>query len=102
MPSVHQPRAPRESVIFDDVLPTDLPEPTLTKNAGIVLARRYLKKDAEGNPTEEPEMMFWRVARTIAGVDEEYGSSETAVGEIWAQAVLRSNGQGRIRTNSPT
>ena len=61
MPSVHKPRPPRESVIFDDVLPTDLPVPTLTGNARIVLALRYLLTDAEGNPTEEAEMMFGRV-----------------------------------------
>ena len=40
MPSVHQPRAAWVSGFFDDVLPTDLPEPTLTENARIVLARR--------------------------------------------------------------
>ena len=49
-----------------DVLPDDLPQADLSENARIVLARRYLKKDERGRPVEEPETMFWRVARVIA------------------------------------
>ena len=101
MPSVHHPRPPRESVIFDDVLPEDLPEPELTENARIVLARRYLKKDSEGNATEEPEMMFWRVARTIAEVDEGYGSSKAAVDDL-ARQFYGLMVKGKFEPNSPT
>lgn len=101
MTRVHEPRPQKESVIFDDVLPDDLPEAELTENARIVLGRRYLKKDADGNPTEEPEVMFWRVARTIADVDSEYGASDSAVDEVARQFFdLMIN--GKFEPNSPT
>jgi ribonucleoside-diphosphate reductase alpha chain len=101
MTRVHEPRPRRESQIFDDVLPEDLPRAELTENARLVLARRYLKKDASGDPIEEPETMFWRVARTIAEVDADYGGSESAVDEVARQFYdLMIN--GRFEPNSPT
>ena len=101
MPRLHTPRPPREPVIFNDVLPEDLPPAELTENARIVLAKRYLKKDPEGTPTEEPEVMFWRVARTIADVDAQYGASEAAVDEVARQFYdLMIN--GKFEPNSPT
>jgi len=101
MTRVHEPRTRREPQIFDDVLPDDLPRAELTENARLVLARRYLKKDADGNPTEEPEVMFWRVARTIADVDADYGASPAAVDEVARQFYdLMIN--GRFEPNSPT
>jgi ribonucleoside-diphosphate reductase alpha chain len=101
MTRVHEPRPRRESQIFDDVLPEDLPGAELTENARIVLAKRYLKKDGDGKPTEEPETMFWRVARTVADVDADYGASEAAVDEVARQFYdLMIN--GRFEPNSPT
>ena len=44
----------------------------LSQNAITVLERRYLKKDAEGRPTESPEDLFKRVAQAIAEADKEY------------------------------
>jgi len=101
MTLVHEPRPPRESKIFDDVLPDDLPAAELTENARIVLARRYLKKDAEGDPTEEPEVMFWRVARTIADVDADYGAPEAVV-EAVARRFYEVMINGEFEPNSPT
>ena len=96
MTLVHQPRPRKESVIFDDVLPEDIPHAELTENARIVLGKRYLKKDGAGVPTEEPEVMFWRVARTIAAVDGDYGASEQAVDEVARQFYdLMINGKWR-------
>lgn len=98
---VHEPRPRKGSVIFDDVLPEDLPSAELTENARIVLGRRYLKKDGDGEPIEEPEVMFWRVARTIAGVDGDYGASDSAVDEVARQFYdLMIN--GKFEPNSPT
>jgi len=41
----------------------------ISKNAKTVLARRYLKKDADGKPTETPAEMILRVASTLAEAD---------------------------------
>ncbi|CAN5225551.1 vitamin B12-dependent ribonucleotide reductase [soil metagenome] len=53
----------------------------LSANARLVLAKRYLKKDETGEPTEDPEEMFWRVASTVAAVEASYGASEAEVEE---------------------
>jgi len=88
-------------VIFDDVLPDHLPAAELTENARIVLGRRYLKKDAEGEVNEEPEVMFWRVARTIADVDGDYGVTEAGVDEV-ARQFYDLMISGMFEPNSPT
>jgi ribonucleoside-diphosphate reductase alpha chain len=44
----------------------------LSANAVVVLKRRYLKKDEQGEPTEDAPDMFRRVAETIAQVDRDY------------------------------
>lgn len=95
------PPYPPESDLFDDHLPSDLPPATLSANARIVLAKRYLKKDVDGEPIEEPETMFWRVARTIAGADARYGASEAAIDELARQfyALMTT---GTFEPNSPT
>jgi ribonucleoside-diphosphate reductase alpha chain len=80
---------------------SDLPEPTLTDNARTVLARRYLKKDADGQPTEEPREMFWRVARVIAAEDASYGADRDEV-ERSARAFYDLMTTGRFEPNSPT
>jgi ribonucleoside-diphosphate reductase alpha chain len=53
-------------------VPKGLETPKVSENALIVLKRRYLIKDAEGNPQEAPAEMFWRVARFVAQADEQY------------------------------
>ncbi len=96
-----RPASSGEPFLFDDTLPKDLPIPELTENARIVLAKRYLKKDEEGKPVEEPEVMFWRVAYTIAKEDGRHGASEAAVEEVARQFYdLMVN--GKFEPNSPT
>lgn len=47
----------------------------LSANAITVLEKRYLIKDEQGQPTEQPEDLFGRVARTIAAPDRLYGAA---------------------------
>ena len=62
--------------------PTSL-EPTerkveLTDNALVVLEKRYLRKDADGNIVETPEQMLRRVAHAIAQPEATYGARSDA------------------------
>ena len=52
---------------------------SLSQNARTVLAKRYLVKNARGEPVEQPEDLFWRVASVVADADRRYGASEDAV-----------------------
>src|SRR5690606_37906489 len=89
------------SVPGPDQMPDDLPPAELSENARIILARRYLKKDEQGRPIEEPEQMFWRVARVIAEQDAKYGASEGAVDAL-AREFYRMMTQRIFVPNSPT
>lgn len=84
-----------------DRLPADLPPAELSENARIVLARRYLKKDEAGEPVEEPEEMFWRVARVVAEEDAKYGASDGAVDAL-AREFYRLMTTRIFEPNSPT
>ncbi|MGD2136219.1 MAG: vitamin B12-dependent ribonucleotide reductase [Gemmatimonadales bacterium] len=57
----------------------DRMQPQLSDNALTVLAKRYLVKDERGEPVEQPEDLYWRVAQTIAAAEERYGASAGAV-----------------------
>ena len=74
---------------------------SLTKNARIVLEKRYLVKDSSGAPVERPEQLFWRVATVVAGADQRYGASEGAV-EAVAEEFYRLMTERRFEPNSPT
>ena len=87
--------------VFDDQPPADLPPAQLSENARIVLAKRYLKKDESGEPVEEPETMFWRVARVIAEEDRRYGASDGAIEEV-ARSFYDLMTTGGFEPNSPT
>ncbi|MSR05930.1 MAG: vitamin B12-dependent ribonucleotide reductase [Gemmatimonadetes bacterium] len=70
-------------------------------NALTVLSRRYLIKNDLGEPSEVPEDLFWRVARTIAAPDARYGASEGAI-EAVAEAFYRVMATRVWMPNSPT
>jgi ribonucleoside-diphosphate reductase alpha chain len=74
---------------------------TLSQNARTVLAKRYLVKDATGQPTESPEDLFWRVATVVAEADARYGASESGV-QAAADEFYYLMTQRRFVPNSPT
>ncbi len=76
-------------------------EPQLSENAVTVLRRRYLIKDEQGEPVEEPPDLFWRVARTIAQADASYGASPGAV-EALAETFFDLMASRVWMPNSPT
>lgn len=75
-------------------------EPSLGENARRVLEKRYLKKDEDGNPTETPAEMFWRVACNIASAEERFGSPEQV--PAWASRFYTMMAKCEFMPNSPT
>ena len=73
----------------------------LSQNARTVLEKRYLVKNEKGQPTEQPEDLFWRVATVVADADRRYGASEGAVLEVAEQFYFLMT-QRRFIPNSPT
>ena len=63
----------RQAGITGDI---DAESPELTENANVVLERRYLSKDREGNILEDADGMFRRVAKDLSLADFEYGATE--------------------------
>ncbi len=72
----------------------------LTPNAKIVLNKRYLKKDNQGQVIEKPEDMFRRVAQVVASADELYGAKDRVKksAELFYQIMTRLE----FLPNSPT
>src|SRR6266511_2773008 len=73
----------------------------LNPNARTVLERRYLVKDDRGKPNEQPEDLFWRVARTVAEPDRRYGAADQAV-EGLAETFFELMATRVWMPNSPT
>ncbi|MCX7918312.1 MAG: vitamin B12-dependent ribonucleotide reductase [bacterium] len=55
---------------------------SLSKNAQIVLEKRYLQKNDQGVPIETPEEMFQRVAKTIASAEKNYKKSAREIKQL--------------------
>ncbi|MFN2567025.1 MAG: vitamin B12-dependent ribonucleotide reductase [Gemmatimonadaceae bacterium] len=73
----------------------------LSRNARTVLEKRYLVKNERGEPVEQPEDLFWRVATVVAEADGRYGASEAAVHAL-AEEFYALMTQRRFEPNSPT
>ncbi|MBN1958295.1 MAG: vitamin B12-dependent ribonucleotide reductase [Desulfuromonadales bacterium] len=78
---------------------TNQPAPLkLSKNAMTVLAKRYLKRDSQGNPIEQPEDMFRRVAQTISAAEPSGSAQSENFEEQYYQMMTRLD----FLPNSPT
>ncbi len=73
----------------------------LSENARVVLAKRYLRRDAEGNALESPEDLFRRVAHNIAQAEETFGASPQQVEET-AELYYNLMSSLSFMPNSPT
>ena len=70
----------------------------LSKTAEVVLRKRYLLKDEEGNPIETPEQMLRRVANAIAKAEENYGNDV----KKYAKLFYNMMDEQLFMPNSPT
>lgn len=82
------------------VVPDEIPDPNLSDNALTILKRRYLKKDSEGNVTETPREMIWRVAWTIASNEARY--NDKADVDMFARDLNKIISEFDFLPNSPT
>ena len=74
---------------------------SFTDNALKILEKRYLLKDEEGNPVESVHEMYYRVARTMAEVEGQYGATEEEINE-WYQKFFELMWALDFMPNSPT
>ncbi len=56
----------------------------LSPNSLKVLQKRYLQKDEDGRPIENPSDMFIRVAKNIASAERSWGADDARVAEVAA------------------
>ncbi len=82
-------------------MPPNLPTPALTRNAELVLAKRYLRKGPDGTPRETVKELFWRVASAVAEEEAKYQASPWQVPEL-ALAFYRLMTDLKFLPNSPT
>ena len=68
----------------------------LSENARVILEKRYLRHDAQGNPIETPEDLFRRVAHAIALAEAE------DCRDLWENRFLDLLSSLRFLPNSPT
>ena len=65
-----------------------------------VLEERYLRRDPEGNVVENPEELFWRVARAVAAAETQYGGEATAARQ--SEAFHEAMASLKFLPNTPT
>ncbi|MFV1956397.1 MAG: vitamin B12-dependent ribonucleotide reductase [bacterium] len=72
-----------------------------SKNAAVVLEKRYLKRDEEGNPTEKAEGLLRRVAENIASAETHFGAGPDQIAQT-ADLYYRLMASLSFLPNSPT
>ncbi|MCL0056031.1 vitamin B12-dependent ribonucleotide reductase [Dehalococcoidia bacterium] len=72
----------------------------IAPNAMVVLERRYLRKDKDGQVVESPEELFRRVARHIASAEEIYDPQADI--RSWEEKFYRIMADLEFLPNSPT
>ncbi len=70
----------------------------LNDTAKVVLEKRYLLKNENGEPVETPDEMLWRVANAIAEAELNYGGDA----EEWARKFYEIMNNQEFMPNSPT
>jgi ribonucleoside-diphosphate reductase alpha chain len=72
----------------------------ISENARIVLEKRYLKKDDSGVVIEQPEDMFFRVAKAIAAAETVF--NKDANPDVWTEKFYSLMADLDFLPNSPT
>jgi len=72
----------------------------LNENARTVLEKRYLQKDENGNITETPEEMFYRVAENIASAEKVFNPDNST--DVWIEKFYSMMADLEFLPNSPT
>jgi len=81
--------------------PSSWPKGKWSQQAKEVLAERYLRKDKKGRVTETPDEMCFRVAKTMASIEKNFGVGEKEIEKatrLFYEAFVRHD----FLPNSPT
>jgi len=87
--------------MFNSQMPPTMMPVKVNDNAKTVLAKRYYRKDENGNPLEDATSMFWRVASAIAAEEGKYEKSTIKVEKL-AREFFDLMTEFRFLPNSPT
>jgi ribonucleoside-diphosphate reductase alpha chain len=88
----------RSGILPTPPLPADLNNVDLSDNANQVFTRRYVRRGDNGEPVEEVEETFWRVAYHVAKVESEWGNDIDVIARDYYELLSTR----RFFPNSPT
>ncbi len=92
------PQPQTELITVIPAIPAGLPKVDFTDNSLEVFRRRYMRKGADGAPTESKEETFWRVSYSIAAEDSKWGGDV----EQRAREFYQLLSSKKFLPNSPT